>query len=76
MKSARPTVDFLGNIPHVPKLAAKKKTKPSTGSKDGYFVITCDAAYQSKLKKEEEKKEREKKKLNAEKRKAKNQYKK
>lgn len=56
MKSARPTVDFLGNIPHVPKLAAKKKNKSSTGSKDGYFVITCDTAYQSKLKKEEEKK--------------------
>uniref|UniRef100_K1QUA4 Uncharacterized protein n=1 Tax=Magallana gigas TaxID=29159 RepID=K1QUA4_MAGGI len=35
MKSAQPTVDFLGNIPHVPKLAAKEKSKPSTGSKDG-----------------------------------------
>ena len=28
MKSAQPTVDFLGNIPHVPKLAAKEKSKP------------------------------------------------
>lgn len=46
----------------------KKKNKPSTGWKVGYFVITCDEAYQSKLKKEEEsKRDREKKKLNAEK---------
>lgn len=70
MKSARPTVDFLGNIPHVPKLAAKKKTKPSTGSKDGYFFITCDAVYQSKLKKKEEKKEREKKEIKCRKKKS------
>lgn len=33
MKSARPTVDFLGNIPHVPKLAAKKKPNPQLGPK-------------------------------------------
>lgn len=36
MKSARPTVDFLGNIPHVPKLAAKKKkTNPQLAPKMG-----------------------------------------
>lgn len=61
MKSVRQIFDFLGNIPHVPKLAAKEKTKPSSGSKDGYFVITCDAAYHSKLKKRKRKREREKK---------------
>nr|XP_022320858.1 uncharacterized protein LOC111123060 [Crassostrea virginica] len=50
-------------LEHLPKVQPSKTAKSAQSSKGGFFVITCDEAYKSKVQKEEEKRERERKKM-------------
>ena len=53
----------LSKTVHLPKVQPSKTAKSAQSSKSGFFVITCDEAYKSKVQKEEEKRERERKKM-------------